>query len=152
MKKAFLSTIVLFFVSMASFALENLNEQLNQLQTQIEELEKKCTPAVGSVEEDVEFFFGEGQLASNSKIPKKIIPADSPFRKYQLCKNGTLLVRYEHNRVKWAHYINPYSTKGIPKGKDVPVAQKIKEAKKRLSQMETILNEYLKKEKTISAE
>ena len=107
--------------------------------------EKRCTPGVGTKKEDVKKIFRKGKPAANSKIPPKVIPEDSPYRTYELSKNGTLFVCYAGNKIKWAHYINPYSIKGIPIGKDLPVDQKISEAKKRLNQMEIILKEYLRK-------
>ena len=146
MKKILIITVALL-VSISSFAQENLEEQLKYLQTQIEKIEKRCTPQAGMAKEEVERIFGIGKPASNNKIPPKVIPPDSPYRSYQLCENGILFVCYAANKVQWAHYINPYSTKSIPLGHEIAIETKINEAKQRLKQLQLIEKEYLKKTK-----
>lgn len=131
------------------FAEVSHKKLLQSLEKRIEEIEKRCTPGCGTTKEDVEIIFGTGEPASNSKITPKVISQDSPYRTYRLCENGVLLVHYREDKVSQANYLNPYSTKGLPLGNEIPIEVKINEAKQRLKQMQTIEEEYLKKKKTL---
>jgi len=139
-----LTILLTGFIAFSLFAQEDLEKELKQIQVQIKKIEGKCTPKKGMSRKDVEKIFGRGKPAASHKKG-----GDKQLDLYELCKDGKLLVYYQNNIVERANFINPYSTKGIPIGKDIPIKQKIKEAKKRLSQMKIILKEYLKKTKSL---
>ncbi len=147
--KVILPILLIEIIYIAAFAGDSSENVLKHIQAQIQKIEARCTPGKGLTRKDVEKIFGKGKPAANSKNPPKIIPKHSPYRTYELCKNGTLFVFYKNDVVVRANFINPYSTKGIPEGMDIPIDQKIREARKRLSQMEMILKVYLKKLKKL---
>ena len=142
--KNILTILLTGFITFSLFAQEDLEKELKQLQEQIKEIEGKCTPKKGISRKDVEKIFGRGKPAANYKKG-----GDRQLDLYELCEDGKLLVYYQNDIVERAHFINPFSSKGIPIGKDIPIKQKIDEAKKRLKQMKAILKTYLKKTKNL---
>jgi hypothetical protein len=152
MKKIALSFGVVLFLCANIFATEKEEKELLALRARIDELEKWCAPARGTSRDALEIFFGKGKPSFAGKIPPKNLSEDSPYRTYRLCKDGVLFVRYENNKVQFAHYIDPYSIKGSPLNigqKKRPVAGRLIEARNRLSQMKVIFKEYLKKRDSI---
>jgi hypothetical protein len=119
-------------------------ERIQTLKAEIARLETACVPAKGTARSDVEATFGTGRPGENSKVmPNNGIPADSPYRVYDFCFNGTLVVRYDqHWRVMHANYFNPYQTKGRPVQSSVTSEEELREVEPRLRQMQQINAEY----------
>jgi hypothetical protein len=115
-----------------------------ELGAEIDSLERECVPAKGVSRDVVEARFGEGKAAVVSKVPTEA-PADSAYRRYEFCADGVLGVRYDANwKVRWAHFENPYSTKGVPIGIGQASHPEIlvHELRQRLAQMRRIREIY----------
>lgn len=111
-------------------------------ETEADRLERECVPAVGVARAQVEERFGEGAPARIDKTGGAA-PADSPQWAYEFCDDGVLLVRYDEEwKVLWAHFVNPYSAKGVPLGRKQPLASRANEARRRLAQMQRIRDEF----------
>jgi hypothetical protein len=120
-------------------------EAISEMEKRIEDLEYKSVPAKGKSREAVESQFGIGKPTVNSKIPIKV-PTDSSLREYEFCADGVLLVQYDSEwNVLWAHYINPYSTKGLSVEMTLTLEQRYRESKQRFEQMCRIREEYRKR-------
>lgn len=118
-----------------------------QMRQEIERLEKKCVPVSGTSRTEVERKFGTGQPFINAKTTKDYkAPKSSPYRAYNFCPNGILIIRYDTKwNVQWGGFIDPYATKGGVGGVAVPVAKQLAEVKPRLEQMRRIYMEYGKR-------
>ena len=135
---------LVFAFSLTSIASAEVSaeKRVQQLQQEIERIEALCVPSKGKSRSEVEKKFGQGQPASNSKVtPKGGIPQDSRYRSYDFCPNGTLFICYDKEwKVLWAHFLDPFSTKG--RFKPASSDERIKELEPRLEQMKQILKEY----------
>ena len=117
-------------------------KRIQQIQQEIERIEAICVPPKGTSRNEVEKKFGLGRPATNSKIPPKGgIPEDSRYRSYVFCPDGILFVCYDKaSNVWWAHFLDPYSTKG--RYRPASPEEQLKELEPRLEQMKRILKEY----------
>jgi hypothetical protein len=140
-------SVLLLLGSCTVVRCETATDRIQELRAEIARLEAGCVPTNGTVRADVETKFGAGTPATNTKdTPKEGIPADSPYRAYDFCSNGTLFVRYDKRwRVVHAHYIDPYSSKGRILPPTVTPEEELRELEPRLQQMQQIAGEYGKR-------
>lgn len=128
---------------------EPATERVDKLKVEIARLEAGCVPTNGTSRADVETKFGPGSPAMNSKVPLPGgIPADSPYRSYDFCTNGTLFVCFDKSwHVVYAHYLDPYQTKGRVGsiGSIIKPEEEARELEQRLQQMKEIVAEYAKR-------
>ena len=76
-----------------STAIISRNQQLSD---EIGRLESLCVPTNGTSRADLEIKYGTGSATFNGMAPPQGgIPADSPYRVYEFCTNGTLFVVYD---------------------------------------------------------
>lgn len=127
-------------------------EVLALVADEIAALERATEPAEGTSRDEVERRFGPGRAAQRpAKVRLEVLP-DSPYRAYELLPprvsdgppDAVLFVRYDGDwNVRRAHFLNPYSTKGRPLvvGMQVPLAERHREATRRLAQMRRIREE-----------
>lgn len=148
--------LILFHQSQALKANEekiNLSsaQKVEELKQKIKYIDSICVPKKGTNRDEIENIFGQGKVLPPraSKLPfKEEIPENSPRRSYQLFENCTLVVRYDSQwKVLFAHYTNPYSTKG--RDKEPSHEELLFELEPRLEQMKIILEEYNKKIKNL---
>jgi hypothetical protein len=129
-------------------AVESAAERVVRLKAEIARLETGCVPTNGTSRADVESKFGAGKPASNSMVPPPGgIPADSPYRSYAFCTNGTLFVRFDKTwHLEWAFYINPFQVNNRTGNfSTVKPEEELGELEPRLLQMKQIAAEYEKR-------
>jgi hypothetical protein len=124
---------------------ESITERIQQLSGEIGRLESRCVPTNGTSRADLEIKFGTGKAAFNGMVPPPGgIPADSPYRAYDFCTNGTLFVCYDKTwHVESARYIDPYAVNNrfsLPQPEEVR-----RELEPRLQQMKQIAEVYNKR-------
>ncbi len=114
---------------------------VEEMQAEIANIERECTPEPGASRESVEARFGPGRPEVVSKVPVEA-PLDSPVRSYALCENGDLWVQYDGAwTVRSAHYVNPHGIKGRRAGAPNPPPT-ARGLTPRLEQMRRIRVEY----------
>ena len=76
------------------------------LKDEIVRLASLCVPTNGTSRADLEIKFGTGRAKYIGMAPPPIvIPADSRYREYDFCTNGTLFVYYDKTwHVEFAEY------------------------------------------------
>jgi alpha-tubulin suppressor-like RCC1 family protein len=123
---------------------ESATESVDKLKAEIARLEIGCVPTNGTSRASVETKFGAGRPTVNAKVPPRGgIPADSPYRAYDFCTNGTLFVCFDKGwHVVYAHYLDPYQSKGLPLGVVIKPEDEARELEQRLQQMKQIVAEY----------
>jgi hypothetical protein len=96
------------------------------------EVERAIVPAVGTPRADVERRLGTGRPTAAGKAPALTAP-DPALAAYDVGTVGTVLVRYdEAGRVRWAHVVDVHTSKGLPIGVQLPLAQRLHEATRHL--------------------
>ena len=124
---------------------EPVTERIAELKNEIGRLETRCVPTAGTTRVDVEQKFGPGTPGLLSKIPAEA-PTNSLYRVYEFCTDGRLWVHYNKTwNVEWAHYEDPYQSKGLPAGVSIEPKQEVHELEQRLQQMTQIAREYKKR-------
>ena len=116
-----------------------------QLSDEIVRLESLCVPPNGTSRADLEMKFGAGRATFNGMAPPPGgIPADSPYRVYEFCTNGTLFVSYDKTwHVERAKYNDPYTPGNVVS--IIPPEAETWSLEQRLQQMKQIAEEYKKR-------